>query len=143
MVIGRMAAEPLDILLLALKALGPIGQVATLALAVRLARQSKRYTDAIETIERVAPLIEGDSKEHTNHAKRVGLLGRVQFLEGIVSPLARRVTAVLRGLNVPSDLSNDQELEKRIREALTTGKLSINRIAATEELVRGKRGSKG
>lgn len=131
---------PADLIDTAARLLQPTASIVTLAVAIRLARQSKRWTDGLDAIERIAPLVEGDPKEHKDNAKRYGLLGRVTFLEDNASAsanklqtVARRLIAVLRGMNVPSDLSDDHETEKLVKQALKS--TPINRVAATEALL--------
>lgn len=115
--------------------LPPLVSLGVLGLAWKLARQSKRYEDAVIVIERVGPAVEGDPTEHADNAKRHGLMGRTTVMEGITKPLARKLTAVLRGMGVPSDLSDDHKLEAAVKERFRAADVSVDRLAAIEALV--------
>lgn len=115
-----------------LQLLPPVSSLAVLGVAWRLARQSSRYEKGLETIERVGPAVEGDPTEHEDNAKRHGALGRLTTLEGVTFPLARMLRAVLRGMNVPSDLSDPVKLEAAVKERLRTG--SVDTLAAIQAL---------
>lgn len=121
-----------------LNMLPAVSSLGVLGVAWRLARQSSRWEEALKTIERVGPAVEGDPREHENNTKRHGVLGRLTIVEGVATPIARKLTAVLRGMGVPSDLSDPVKLEAAVKERMRAGG-GVDRMAALQALA--ERGS--
>lgn len=126
-----------------------ISTAAAVVLAVlKFSRDSgmvqKRITDAIETAERVGTLVEGNPKEHADQQKRDGVLGRLKDVEhreksaqnaakllgDEIEQLWKRFRAVLRGMGVPSDISNNDKLERAIKKKIAETRYPIDRLGA-------------
>lgn len=121
------------------------GSAGVMVIAVlKFTRETKKYTDAVETIERVAPLVEGNPKEHQDQQKRDGLLGRLRDVEhrektaknlaelqdSDIEKLWKRVRAILRGMGVPSDVSDDGRVEREVKRRLSESEYKVDRLAA-------------
>jgi hypothetical protein len=119
-----------------------IASLATLAFVARVTWQTKAYLEDLATARRTGTLVEGDPKEHNDARKRAGLLGRTLELEDVAGAqtraherLWRLVRALLRGLGLPSDLSDADELETLTRDLVRRGAIKVDHIAAKEQLV--------
>ncbi len=108
----------------------------TLAATYRLGQQSKTFDEALENVERLTLLVDGDVKETESELKRNGLVGRLLILEGAIKGLAKNsamVRSILRGMGIPSDLSDDRELQALVKERISQTR--IDHTAARLELV--------
>ncbi len=117
----------------------------TLWATFRAGRQSRTLTDALDDIDRLTRLVEGDTREYADERKRMGIVGRVLGIEGLESANANGLArvnnfmrAILRGLGIPSDLSDAKSLEKAVRDRaidLVSGDADIDHRAARISLV--------
>jgi hypothetical protein len=123
-------------------------QVHETAEAIETARKLglilKDIVEAIEAGKRVSLLVEGNPKEHTEQKKRDGLLGRVKDIEhrelstknaqllqdGTIEEVWKRVRAILRGLGVPSDISDNVRVEREVHNRVSETSVKVDKLAA-------------
>lgn len=131
----------------------PFASVATLTTAsvilryaYRIVRQNEETAaDARGAKELALELklkVKGDN-DSDDERERGGVLGRLVYLEGREEANTksaerndRRTRAILRGLGVPSDLSDDRELQQAVRDRVSQT-IAVDRNAARLSLVDG------
>jgi hypothetical protein len=139
---------PEDWKLLATVVLPAIPSVITIAALRKWYRSVHTVDKAMTTALRIGPLVEGNTEEHNNDQIRKGLIGRVKDLEAsvvkkdelianqtdVIEDLAGKLRAVLRGLGLPSDISDNVRLEKEIKKRASETRYPIDHLGARLEM---------
>lgn len=143
-----------------IKLIAQVGSAGIVLIGVlKFAHDSKRVTDAITAVERTTPRLEGDTTSDDEKTRK-GLLGRVSDLEKDNQELRelvekmegqiagsqvsvqtafdkvwRRVRAILRGMGVSSDISDDVRLEREIKKRVAEPHVKVDALAASIAIV--------
>ncbi len=146
---------PEDWKLAATVVLSTIPSAITTGTLWKFRQEIQKFVEGIDTANRVGPLVEGNTKEHKDEQVRKGLIGRVKDLEAelarrlalidalntVIEGLSGKLRAVLRGLGLPSDISDNGDLEKAIKAKAKEARYPIDRLAAQLEMS-GDRGDR-
>lgn len=133
-----------DLKLVATVVLSTIPSGITVAALIKWNKQLHEVLEAIATSKRVGLLVEGDKTKHGDPKLRDGLLGRVESLEedktheaeadrkrvSTIDKVWRRVRAILRGLGVPSDISDDLRVEREVEKRIKGARYQVDRLGA-------------
>jgi hypothetical protein len=104
----------------------------------RLAREANTRLDALmKTLEAEHTKLANAWAAHESHHDTLEER-KAQFVEALIKReklVWRRIRAILRGMNVPSDISDDLRLEEVIKERFSGSGVSVDHVAARQALL--------